>query len=35
MALGGAMHDSAIAAWGCKGWYDYLRPISAKNTAIE
>jgi len=29
MALGGAMHDSAIAAWGCKGWYDYLRPISA------
>ena len=28
-ALGGAMHDSAIAAWGVKGWYDYLRPISA------
>jgi hypothetical protein len=28
-ALGGAMHDSAIAAWGIKGWYDYLRPISA------
>ncbi len=28
-ALGGAMHDSAIAAWGLKGWYDYLRPISA------
>ena len=28
-ALGGAMHDSAITAWGIKGWYDYLRPISA------
>lgn len=28
-ALGGAMHDSAIAAWGIKGWYDYVRPLSA------
>ena len=28
-ALGGAMHDSAIAAWGVKGWYDYIRPLSA------
>ena len=28
-ALGGAMHDSAIAAWSIKGWYDYVRPISA------
>lgn len=27
--LGGTMHDSAIAAWGIKGWYDYIRPISA------
>ena len=27
--LGGAMHDAAIAAWGIKGWYDYVRPISA------
>ena len=27
--LGGAMHDAAIAAWGLKGWYDYVRPISA------
>ena len=27
--LGGAMHDSAVAAWGIKGWYDYIRPISA------
>lgn len=29
LALGGAMHDSAIAAWGVKGWYDYIRPVSA------
>ncbi len=27
--LGGAMHDSAIAAWGIKGWYDSSRPITA------
>ena len=27
--LGGAMHDSAIAAWSVKGAYDYARPISA------
>ena len=23
------MHDAAIAAWSAKGWYDYLRPVSA------
>jgi len=28
-ALAGAVHDAAIAAWGAKGWYDYVRPISA------
>lgn len=28
-AMGGAVHDAAIAAWGIKGWYDYIRPISA------
>ena len=28
-ALGGAVHDAAVAAWGLKGWYDYIRPISA------
>ena len=22
------MHDSAVAAWGVKGWYDYPRPVS-------
>jgi len=27
--LGGTMHDVAITAWGIKGWYDYIRPISA------
>ncbi|MFY0607605.1 MAG: VCBS repeat-containing protein [Cyclobacteriaceae bacterium] len=28
-SLGGAMHDAAIAGWSIKGWYDYIRPISA------
>ena len=23
------MHDAAIAAWSHKGWYDYIRPVSA------
>jgi len=27
--LGGTMHDAAITAWGIKGWYDYIRPVSA------
>ncbi|MDX1476903.1 MAG: hypothetical protein R3301_04325 [Saprospiraceae bacterium] len=27
--LGGAVHDAAVSAWGAKGYYDYLRPISA------
>ena len=27
--MGGVMHDAAITAWGIKGWYDYVRPISA------
>lgn len=29
VALGGALHDAAVAAWGIKGWYDYPRPITA------
>ncbi len=29
LALGGAMHDCAVTAWGIKGWYDFLRPVSA------
>jgi len=28
LTLGGAMHDAAITAWGCKGYYDYIRPVS-------
>jgi hypothetical protein len=28
-ALGGALHDAAVAAWGIKGWYDFVRPVSA------
>jgi hypothetical protein len=27
--LGGAVHDAAITAWGIKGWYDGVRPITA------
>ncbi len=29
LALGGAMHDAAVCVWGIKGYYDYVRPISA------
>ncbi|WP_251795464.1 FG-GAP-like repeat-containing protein [Arenibacter sp. N53] len=29
MVLAGAMHDAAITAWGLKGYYDNIRPISA------
>ncbi|MEH6536399.1 MAG: FG-GAP-like repeat-containing protein [Psychroserpens sp.] len=33
--LGGAMHDSAISSWSIKGWYDYVRPVSAiRNMAV-
>ena len=27
--LGGAVYDASISCWGIKGWYDYVRPISA------
>lgn len=27
--LGGTLHDAAISAWSHKGWYDYIRPVSA------
>ncbi len=33
--MGGTMHDAAITAWGCKGWYDYPRPISAIRGMVE
>jgi hypothetical protein len=29
LILGGAVHDAAVTAWGIKGYYDYIRPISA------
>lgn len=29
LVLGGCMHDVAVSVWGVKGWYDYVRPISA------
>lgn len=29
LSLGGAMHDAAVNTWGIKGYYDYIRPISA------
>ncbi len=28
LALNGAVHDAAVAAWGVKGFYDSVRPIS-------
>ena len=28
-AIGGGVHDAAVTAWGIKGWYDYIRPVSA------
>ncbi len=33
--LGGGMHDAAISAWSVKGWYDYIRPISALRSMAE
>ena len=32
--MGAAMHDVAITAWGIKGWYDYLRPVSAIRSMV-
>ena len=29
LALGSAMQDCAISAWGAKGWYDTSRPVTA------
>ncbi|MGE3179989.1 MAG: vanadium-dependent haloperoxidase [Phycisphaerae bacterium] len=29
LALNSAVHDAAISAWGVKGWYDFVRPVSA------
>jgi hypothetical protein len=27
--LSGAVHDVAVSSWGVKGWYDFIRPVSA------
>ncbi|WP_189683217.1 DUF6851 domain-containing protein [Salibacter halophilus] len=29
LALGGAVHDAAVVSWSIKGWYDFIRPVSA------
>ena len=29
LAMNAAVHDVAVAVWGCKGHYDYVRPISS------
>lgn len=29
LLMGGGMHDAAVAAWGVKGYYDFIRPVSA------
>ncbi len=29
LVMAGGMHDVAVACWGTKGWYDYIRPVSA------
>ena len=29
LTLGGAVHDAAVAAWSVKGYYDFVRPVSA------
>ena len=29
LVMGGGMHDIAIASWSVKGYYDYIRPVSA------
>lgn len=35
LLMGGTMHDAAVSAWGIKGWYDYIRPISAIRTMCD
>jgi hypothetical protein len=35
LALGGTVHDVAVAVWGMKGWYDYVRPVSALRAMAE
>lgn len=35
LTLGGTMHDAAISAWSLKGFYDYLRPVSAIRYMVQ
>ena len=35
LALNGALHDAAVVAWGIKGHYDYIRPVSAIRHLID
>ncbi|MFT5310680.1 MAG: hypothetical protein ACI8VL_001588 [Bacteroidia bacterium] len=35
LTMTGALHDAAISSWGAKGWYDYVRPISAIRLMAE
>jgi len=35
LTLGGAMHDAAVNTWGIKGYYDYVRPVSAIRAMAE
>ena len=35
LALNGALHDAAVCAWGIKGHYDYVRPITAIRRMAE
>ena len=35
LLLGGAMHDVAVCVWGLKGYYDYVRPVSAIRAMAE
>lgn len=29
LTMGGAMHDAAVTCWAIKGFYDFIRPVSA------
>jgi hypothetical protein len=35
LTLGGAVHDAAISAWGIKGYYDGVRPVTAIRSMAE
>lgn len=35
LTMGGAMHDIAISSWSVKGYYDYVRPVSALRYMCE